>query len=155
MFSKKKDEKLMKRTDDDGLFEDRLDRLGYDLTLAAQSSDEEIEAAVNAPFLYARIRARINAEQERREAVEVFSWRAMLLNAWRPVTGMALMAIVAAALFLFSAIGGGTGSNLSSGDDFLANGEPGFERIFSGNEPLSNDEVLATIMNPDETDGQR
>jgi hypothetical protein len=146
MFSKKQ-EKTGNRTERGQLLDARLDDLGRELTRAAQPRDEEIEAAVSTPFLYARIRARIAAEQERREAGEGSNWWAMLLTAWRPMAGMAVMAIIAAVVFLFSA----TGAGLPAGEeDSLVAGEPGVERM--GGDPLTTDDVLIYIMNQDETD---
>ena len=134
---------------------EHLDRIGAELTRAARMTAEEVRATVSQPFLYARIRGRILAEQERRAAGEG-SWWAGLLTAWRPLAGMAGMAGIAASLFLFSATAG-TNSVPSPGDDeALAASEPGFERIvFRDGEALSNDEVLATIMTQDETDVRR
>lgn len=135
--------------------QERLDLLGKELMHASRMSDEEVRETVSQPFLYARIRARIAAEQEKRSAGEG-SWWAGLLTAWRPLAGMAVMAIIAASLFLFSSVAGTNGSFISSDVDAMASGEPGFERIvFTDGEPLSNNEVLATIMNQDETDVRR
>ncbi|MBC7912147.1 MAG: hypothetical protein H7Y30_16695 [Pyrinomonadaceae bacterium] len=153
MFSDKKQQKLTERLaqlEREGLLDARLDEIGRDLTHAAQMSEEETAAAVSSPFLYTRISARISSQE--REAGERNGWRAMLLTAWRPLAAMALTAIIAAALFLFSAMSGTSGVVLSTGeDDSLATGEPRFDRIvFTGGEAMSNDEVLATIMNETE-----
>jgi hypothetical protein len=135
---------------------ERLDEIGQELTRASLLSEREIRETVSQPFIYARIRARI-AEQGRSGAVENNNWWAGLLTAWRPLAGMAVMAIIAATLFLFSAVAGTNGSlgPAASDDDSLAIGESGFERIITDGEPLSNDEVLATIMNQDEMDVRR
>jgi len=132
---------------------ERLDHIGQELTRASLLSEQEILETVSQPFLYARIRARIS-EQGRSGAVENNNWWAGLLTAWRPLAGMAVMAIIAATLFLFSAVAGtnGTGGPVT-GDE--ATGETGFERIITDGEPLSNDEVLATILNQDEMDVRR
>lgn len=131
----------------------RIDQVGLEALRASRMSDEELDRAVSGPFFFARLRARIAAEQERRGEG---SWWLGLLNAWRPLAGMAGMAIVAATLFLFSTLGGSPNSNPPiNSDDALAIGEPGFERIvFTDGEGLSNDEVLATIMK-DETEVRR
>ncbi len=132
---------------------ERLDQIGQELMRASLLSEQEIQKTVSQPFLYARIRARI-AEQGRIGAVENNNWWAGLLTAWRPLAGMAVMAIIAATLFLFSAVAGTNGSlGPATGDE--ATGESGFERILTDGEPLSNDEVLATIMNQDEMDVRR
>jgi hypothetical protein len=134
---------------------DRVDQIGREALRGSRMSDEELDQAVSGAFFFARIRARIAAEQERRGTGEA-SWWLGLLNAWRPLAGMAGLAIVAATLFLFSATGGSSNNNTQiNSDDALAIGEPGFERIvFTDGETLSNDEVLATIMK-DETEVRR
>jgi hypothetical protein len=155
MFSDKKQQKLTERLaqlERDGLLDARLDEIGRDLTHAARMNEDEIADAVSSPFLYTRVRARISSQG--REAGERNGWRAMLLTAWRPLAAMALTAIIAAALFLFSALSG-TVVPSTGEDDSLTTGEPRFDRIVftGGGEAMSNDEVLATIMN--ETEVQR
>ncbi len=157
MFSDKKQQKpiteRLAQLEREGLLNARLDEIGRDLTHAAQMSEEETASAVSSPFLYTRISARISSQG--REATERNGWRAMLLTAWRPLAAMALTAIIAATLFLFSALSGTPGTvPLTGEDDSLTTGEPRFDRIvFTGGEAMSNDEVLATIMN--ETEVQR
>ncbi len=133
----------------------RIDQIGLEALRASRMSDEKLDQSTSGAFFFARIRARIAAERERRGAGEA-SWWLGLANAWRPLAGMAGMAIVAAILFLFSAVGGNSNNNTQiNSDDALAIGEPGFERIvFSEGVVLSNDEVLATIMK-DETEVRR
>jgi hypothetical protein len=142
-------------SDNDDARRDRIDQIGLEALRSSRMSDDELDRSVSGAFLFARIRARIAAEQQRRGTGEA-SWWLGLLNAWRPLAGMAGMAIVAATLFLFSAVGGSSNNNTPiNSDDALAIGEPGFERIvFTDGEALSNDEVLATIMK-DETEVRR
>jgi len=59
-----------------GLTDERLDQLGRGLVRASAAEESEVERVASSPFLYARLRTRINAEAERREAGE--SWRVML-----------------------------------------------------------------------------
>ncbi len=137
----------------------RLDDISRSLVRAAQASEEEIDAAINAPFLYARLQARIHAKAETSAAFERNNLWAMFLTAWRPVTGMALMTLCAAVLFWFTALAGTTTTNgefTTGGSDYLANSNSNFERIVftNGNAP-SNDEVLTTLLNQDETDVAR
>ncbi len=140
------------------LLDARLDDISRGLVRAAQASEEEINAAINAPFLYARLRARIHAKAENVAAVERNNLWAMFLTAWRPLTGIALTTLCAAVLFWFTALAGTT-TNAEftlGGSDYLANGNSNFERIVftDGNAP-SNDEVLTTLLNQDETDVQK
>ncbi len=136
----------------------RLDEISRGLVRAAQASEEKIDAATNSPFLYARLQARIHAKAENIAATERNNLWAMFLTAWRPLTGMALMTLCAAVLFWFTALAGTTTNSefTMGGSDYLANGNSNFERIVftNGNAP-SNDEVLTTLLNQDETDVQK
>lgn len=160
MFSQKKQEKLNKRHDRlkaQSASDAQLDDLARELVNAARLSDAEIKETVSAPFLYARIRARITAEQGRLEAREVVNnWRAMLQTAWQPLAGMAVIAF-AAVMFWLTAMPGVASNNIVlNGTDSLIASEPGFERIvFSDGDTLSNDEMLTIIVNHDETEVQR
>lgn len=141
------------------LLDARLDEISRGLARAARASEAEIDAGINAPFLYARLRSRIHAKAENIIALERNNLWAMFLTAWRPLTGMALMTLCAAVLFWFTALAGTTATNVDltfGGSDYLANGNSSFERIVftDGNAP-SNDEVLTTLLNQDETDVPR
>lgn len=128
---------------------ERLDAIGSEMARAAQLSDAEIKEAVTSPFLYARVRASIQAREKN-------NWRTLLLTARRPLAGMALTAVIAASLFLFTTgiAQRGAVTQPAGDEDVLAIGEPDFERaVFTGTDTLTNDEVLKTLM--EETDGQR
>ncbi len=161
MFSKNRDKlrELSERQTRGQLLDARLDKMGHNLVRAAQASEEEIEQIATSPFLYTRLRARISAEQEKIVVGEGNIWWAMLLTAWRPFAGMALMATFAAVLFWFTAIAGTTttSANLAlSSNDYLATGNSSFERIvFTDQGAPSNDEVLTTLMNEDESEVQK
>lgn len=161
MFPEKNQDRPKKQLDQKSrghLSDAQFDKLEGRLVRAALSSEEEINTAVSAPFLYARLQARIVAERERLAHFEASNWWAMLLTAWRPLTGMALMATFAAVLFWFTAIAGSTtnADSAMGSNDYLANGNSSFERIvFTDGTIPSNDEVLTTLMNQDETDVQR
>jgi cytochrome c-type biogenesis protein CcmH/NrfG len=73
---------------------EKLDRFGDELLRAFEASDAEINTAATSPFLYRRIRARIEAE-ERRLAEQRSTWVALLAGAKRAVPVMAMLAIVA------------------------------------------------------------
>jgi hypothetical protein len=134
-----------------------LDQLGEKLVRAAQMSAPEVAETVAAPFLYTRIRARIAAEQKRIADRERSVWWAVLRTAERPLMGMALMAAVAVSLFWFAAMAGSAGTDFSLSSDFLATGGgSSFERIvFTDQGAPSNDEVLTTLVNQNESDVQR
>lgn len=77
--------------------EQKLDRLGDELLRAFDAGESEINTAATSPFLYRRIRVRIEAE-ERRRAEERGSWLALLVTARRAIPAFALVAIAAASL---------------------------------------------------------
>lgn len=124
----------------------RLDRLGDAVVSRAAEVDErEIEAFAASPFLYARVRARIAAERERREAGE--SWLSVLTVAWRAVPAMGLAAAMAFGVFW---IGGNSTISPESllGDEvmFAAN-DAGVEHVlFADRDALSPDEVFDTLF---------
>ncbi len=136
MVSKKKDRGL----------DERLDRMGREIVRASAANEQEAERVASSPFLYTRVRSRINAERRRREEGE--GWLAMLGIAWRAVPAMALTAIFAFALF-WSSANPGTPTTIALSDDALF-GAPDAEIervVFADRQPLSSDEVLATIIN--------
>jgi hypothetical protein len=132
--------------------DERLDRIGRELVRASAANEEQAEAVASSPFLYTRVRARINAERERREAGE--SWRALLGVVWRAVPAMALVMIFAFTMFWTSSM-----TTLSSAgfsvDSLLDARDAGIEEVvFADRQPLSSDEVLATILD-DEREAAR
>src|SRR5262245_23987336 len=75
--------------------DERLDRFGNELLRAFEAGEAEINTAATSPFLYRRIRVRIEAE-ERRRAEERNSWMALLVTARRAIPAFALIAVLAA-----------------------------------------------------------
>src|ERR1044072_2879953 len=68
---------------------------------AAGAKDTETEAAADAPFLFARVRARIGEEMRRRE--EAGGLQSLLVVAWRALPVMAVVALLAVVLTLWTA----------------------------------------------------
>jgi hypothetical protein len=130
--------------------DERLDRLGSEIIRASASNEAEATAVASSPFLYARLRSRIASERARREEGE--GWLTMLKVFWRAVPAMALVAVCA--LFLFWSTATTSLSNAGSGYQAILNApDAGIERtVFTDNQSLSSDEVLATIM--DREDGE-
>jgi hypothetical protein len=60
---------------------------------SATAGEAEAERVAASPFLYARLRTRISAEEERRAGGE--TWLALLGVVWRSVPAMALVALFA------------------------------------------------------------
>lgn len=73
--------------------DDRLDRVGSQFVRSVGLSDVESDAAASSPFLYTRIRARIDGERQRMETSG--SAFAVLSIAWRAIPALALVALVA------------------------------------------------------------
>lgn len=125
-----------------------LDELGGAIVRASATNEDVAEAAATSPFLYTRVRSRIESERTRREEGE--GWLAMLGVIWRTVPAMALVAVFAMVLFL------STGSNsLGSGnanyDVLLVDRDTAEEQVvFADKQFTTSDEVLDTILNEDE-----
>jgi hypothetical protein len=133
--------------------DERLDRIGLEVIRASASNETEAEEVASSPFLYARLRTRIAAELERREEGE--RWFALLGVVWRAVPAMALVAIFALALFWSTSPGLQSPGNFSD-EVLLGAPDAGIERVFfADRQPLSSDEVLATILNGEEREASR
>lgn len=135
--------------------DERLERMGRAIVRASAMNDREAEAAATSPFLFARLRSRINAERERHEEGE--RWFALVGVVWRAVPAMALMAIFAFALFLSTARPVTTRASAVFNDETLLGArDAGVERVvFADRQPLSSDEVLATILNGEDREASR
>lgn len=91
--------KVRKRLDDE-----TLNRFSDELLRAFEASDAEINTAAASPFLYRRIRVRIEAE-ERRLAEHRGAWLGLLTGVKRAIPVMAMLAVVAvASLMLMPAL---------------------------------------------------
>ncbi|MBD0371372.1 MAG: hypothetical protein ICV60_11090 [Pyrinomonadaceae bacterium] len=132
---------------------DNLDRLGRAIIRASADNEEAVEAAAAQPFLYTRLRARINSERVRCEEGE--RWRALFGVIWRAVPAMALVAFLAFVLFLSASF---TRTIAGYSDEALLDErDAGVERVVFTTErqPLSSDDVLATILNDEERGASR
>ena len=78
----------------DKLDDEKLVRFSDELLRAFEAGDTEINTAATSPFLYRRIRVRIEAE-ERRLAEQRGAWQALLTGVKRAIPVMAMLAIVA------------------------------------------------------------
>jgi len=74
------------------LEDEKLDRFGAELMHAFEASETEISTAATSPFLYRRIRVRIEAEQ-RRLAEEGNPWVALFVQVRRAIPVFALLAV--------------------------------------------------------------
>jgi len=78
------------------LDDEMLNRFGDELLRAFEASDAEINTAATSPFLYRRIRVRIEAE-ERRLAEQRGAWLALLRGVKHAIPVMAMLAVVSLA----------------------------------------------------------
>src|SRR5215213_6070320 len=124
----------------EGVSDELLDRLGGGLVRASALNDEEAEAAASSGFLYARVRSRIKQREERE------SWLVTLKVFWRAVPAMALVAVLAVALFISASLGAGSSEALTD-ESPLDIGTEGV--VFADARNMSSDDVLATILNED------
>ncbi len=80
--------------------DEKLDRLSDELFRALEASESEIDNAAESPFLFRRIRARIESEQ-RRLAEETNPWLALMTQFRQAIPVFALLAVVALASSLY------------------------------------------------------
>jgi hypothetical protein len=133
---------------------ERLERFGQAVVRASAANEAESEAVAASPFLYARLRTRIAAEEERRAGGE--TWLALLGVVWRSVPAMALVALFAFVLFWTSNFGTAASPGVLSDEALMDARDDGIESVvFAERRPLSSDDVLATILNPDEREASR
>lgn len=92
MFWKKKDQ----------LHDELLDRAGHSVARASGMDETEADKIASSPFLYARLRARIAAEQARQTEPDS-GWFATLKIAQRAIPALGLIAIAAIAALWFVA----------------------------------------------------
>ena len=122
---------------------EELDRIGKVVLRAATASDAETEAAATAPFLFARVRAAINDES--RQSEESRGWLSIIQVAWRAVPAMALVAIMAAGLTVWST----QSATVAQADDEPLIGalDPGVEQtVLASRNGLSREEVFNIVV---------
>jgi hypothetical protein len=122
---------------------EQLDEAGRHILRSAALTQAESDAAASAPFLFARVRAAI-AAQNRDEAG---SWLSVLFVARHAVPAMALIAVLTAILTVFSSSLGAPATQARS--DY----EPLFEprdqevqMILANRNGLSGDEVFGIVV---------
>lgn len=137
---------------------EEIERLGRVIVRASAAANEaEAEAVASSPFLYTRLRARINAEQEARLAGGAETWLTLLGVVWRSVPAMALVALFAFILFWTSNFGATAVTPGVLSDEALMDArDAGIESVvFAERRALSSDDVLATIIQVDEREVSR
>ncbi len=133
---------------------EQLDRAGRLILLAATGSEAETEAAASSPFVFTRTRAAIAEEQRRRD--ETGGWLSLFLVARRAVPAMALVAVLAGILTVWSAQRNAPSAPVQSDEEALF-GTPaaGVEQtvLASRNGP-SKDEVFNIVVDRNYGEGR-
>lgn len=134
---------------------ERLERFAGDIVRASAAGEGEAERVAESPFLYARVRARIEDERRRRE--EGDGWLGLLAVALRAAPAMGLAAVAALALFLSSgATERAQVSGFGLGEALLAERDGDIEQVvFEDARDASSDEVLSTIIGGGESEAAK
>jgi len=123
---------------------EELDRVGRLVLKAATASEADTEAAASSPFLFTRIRAAINQEGREREESRGFLF--LIQIAWRAVPAMAMIAIMAAALTVWSMKSSVVPVAQSEDEYLISPLEPGVEQTVLATRGLSSDEVFNIVV---------
>ena len=124
---------------------EELDRAGRLVLKAASADAETVEAAATAPFLFTRVRAAISEGQRGEEPA---SWLSLILVARKVIPVMALVAILAAVITIWSA-GISFSSTPAQVDDeaLFGTADPGVEQtVLARGNGLSRDEVFNIVV---------
>lgn len=78
------------------LHETALDRVSREVVRGGGIGDEQADAIAASPFLYARLRARIDADKQHG------GWLATFTLAWRTIPALAIVAMIAVGLLFFA-----------------------------------------------------
>ena len=126
----------------------RLDEMGRELVRASSMTEEEAGAAADSQWLFARTRARILREQGRRETGDRWSILVHVLRHAVPATGLA--AALAFGLFVYGSSSAPPTDEAFSDQALFETNDAGVQHVvFAERRPLSPDEVLETILNPE------
>ena len=123
---------------------EELDRVGKLVLKAACASESDIEAAASSPFLFTRVRAAIN---EGREQEDARGWMSLIQVAWRAVPAMALVAIMAAVLTVWSTNTAPTQVAQADDETLIGALDPGVENtVLASRNGLSREEVFNIVV---------
>jgi hypothetical protein len=125
----------------------KLDRLSEKLLQALEVNDNEVKTAANSPFLYRRIRVRIESE-ERRITEEFCQWMTMLNQARHAVPLLLIIAAIASGLVWYTPLPINQSSNQPGANQVIGftNGE------LTG---LSSDDIMANLIDWNERKEQQ
>ncbi|HYX29764.1 MAG TPA: hypothetical protein VE863_14450 [Pyrinomonadaceae bacterium] len=122
---------------------EELDRVGKLLLKSATASEADTEAAASSPFLLTRVRAAI-VEERRNE--DSRGWLSLIQIAWRAVPAMALIAILAGALTVWTTP---VATPVAQTDDEPLIGalEPGVEQtVLASRNGLTREDVFNIVV---------
>ena len=115
---------------------EKLDRFGAELLHAFEPSENEINTAATSPFLYRRIRVRIEAEERRRSEMRG-KWFALLAEAKHAIPVLATIAVVAIGLLIYA----------PSHESQITSATDSSRLVVSAEMPsLSSDEVIDSVF---------
>lgn len=131
--------------------DEHLDRAAKVVLRAAAADETEIERAAESPFLFTRVRARI-AEQLREN--ESGGWQSFPLIAWRAIPAMALIAMLAGGLMMWTgqSVSNSSVANTPSvwyrlDDEALTDtNDPGVEQTVLSRNNLSHEDVFDMVI---------
>jgi hypothetical protein len=132
--------------------DEQLDRAGRMVLRAAAADEAETEAAAASPFLFTRVRAAI---AEGRRSEEAGGWLSIFFVARQAVPAMALIALLAAVLTVWSAQ---LGAPASPVDDDALFGAPGAgveQTVLADTNGLPPDEVFNIVVDRNYERGSR
>ncbi|HEX8283338.1 MAG TPA: hypothetical protein VF588_08290 [Pyrinomonadaceae bacterium] len=135
---------------------ERLDGFAGEVVRASAAGVGESEEIAKSPFLYARVRARIEEEARRRE--EGDGWLGLLAVALRASPALGLVAVLALWLCLSSGAGerGAQVSGFGLGEALLGERDGDIEQVvFADARTPSRDDVLSTIIDGGESEAAR
>jgi hypothetical protein len=126
--------------------EDGIDRLGREALRRVGLEPEESEAAASSPFLYAKIRASIEADRNR--AAEPFiPLQGIVLAGRRAIPAMTLIALAAVFAVFWLAPAGGTRFGIEQVAQASACSVNTQEVLASSGCTISDEEVFRTVVN--------
>lgn len=124
---------------------EELDRVGKLVLKAAIASESDIEAAASSPFLFTRVRAVIN--EAGREPEDSRGWLSLIQVAWRAVPAMALVAIMAAVLTVWSTQSALAPVAQADDEPVIGALDPGVEQtVLASRNGLSREEVFSIVV---------
>jgi len=129
---------------------EHLDRAGKAVLRAVAADEHEIERVAESPFLFTRIRARITQQLRENESG---GWQSFPLIAWRAIPAMALIAMLAGGLTIWTRQS--SNSNSASippvwyrlDDEALTDtNDPGVEQTVLSRNNLSHEDVFDIVI---------